>query len=80
MSNTQLLFSLVQKRHIKVSGRRVASRNPIKALSARKDLCTEYVDVRTGAAEREMKRLNAEKCMLNIEPNIFYLKKKLKNI
>ncbi|XP_034251138.1 supervillin isoform X3 [Thrips palmi] len=56
---------LVQKRTVKVSGRRVASRNPIKALSARTDLCTEYVDVRTGAAEREMKRLCAEKLAKN---------------
>lgn len=47
---------------MKVSGRRVASRNPIKALSARKDLRNEYVELRTGVAEREMKRLRAEKC------------------
>ncbi|KAK3915554.1 Supervillin [Frankliniella fusca] len=56
---------LVQKRTVKVSGRRVASRNPIKALSARTDLCTEYVERRTGVAEREMKRLRAEKLAKN---------------
>ena len=52
----------MQKRTVKVSGRRLASRNPVKALSARKDLCNEYVELRTGVAEREMKRLRAEKC------------------
>ncbi|KAJ1529946.1 hypothetical protein ONE63_006674 [Megalurothrips usitatus] len=56
---------LVQKRTVRVSGRRVASRNPIKALSARKDLCNEYVELRTGVAEREMKRLRAEKLAKN---------------
>lgn len=52
----------MQKRTVKVSGRRLASRNPVKALSARRDLCNEYVELRTGVAEREMKRLRAEKC------------------
>lgn len=59
------MLRLVQKRSVKVTGRRVASRNPVKALSARTDLCMEYTEHRTGIAERELTRLRTEKCKYN---------------
>jgi supervillin len=40
----------------------MSSRNPIKALAARTDLQDEYIELRTGVAEKELKRLKVEKC------------------
>jgi len=40
----------------------MSSRNPLKALAARTDLQDEYIEVRSGIAEKELKRLNVEKC------------------
>lgn len=53
---------LVQKRTIRVQRKAVSSRNPIKALAARTDLQDEYVEVRSGVAERELKRMKVERC------------------
>jgi supervillin len=52
----------VQKRTIRVQRKAVSSRNPIKALAARTDLQDEYVEVRSGVAERELKRMKVERC------------------
>jgi supervillin len=40
----------------------MASRNPIKALAARTDLQDEYIELRSGVVEKELKRLKVEKC------------------
>lgn len=52
---------LVQRKNVQVQRRRVASKNPIKALATRTDIINEYTEVITGVAERERKRLNIEK-------------------
>nr|XP_040229634.2 uncharacterized protein LOC120953590 isoform X6 [Anopheles coluzzii] len=41
-------------------GRRAMSRNPLKTLAARDDLQTEYTEIRTGIADKEMRRLKLE--------------------
>ncbi|XP_058178605.1 supervillin [Anopheles ziemanni] len=41
-------------------GRRAMSRNPLKTLAARDDLQTEYTEIKTGVAEKEMRRLKLE--------------------
>uniref|UniRef100_A0A182PDP0 HP domain-containing protein n=1 Tax=Anopheles epiroticus TaxID=199890 RepID=A0A182PDP0_9DIPT len=41
-------------------GRRAMSRNPLKTLAARDDLQTEYTEIKTGIAEKEMRRLKLE--------------------
>ncbi|XP_049958498.1 supervillin [Schistocerca serialis cubense] len=56
--STQLL---VQKKSVKVQRRNITSRNPLKVLAARTDLQEEYVEVKTGIAEKEIRRLNVEK-------------------
>ncbi|KAF4522861.1 hypothetical protein B566_EDAN008181 [Ephemera danica] len=62
---TQHTLLVQHKRTVKMQRRRLGSRNPVKALAARTDLLQEYQEVRTGAAEREMKRLNVEKLAKN---------------
>ncbi|XP_068083498.1 supervillin [Anabrus simplex] len=52
---------LVQKRTVKIQRRNMSSRNPIKALAARTDLQEEYIEVKTGLAEKELKRIKVEK-------------------
>ena len=52
----------VQKRTVRVQRRAASSRNPLKALAARTDLQDEYEEVRTGVAEKELKRIKVEKC------------------
>ncbi|XP_069701361.1 uncharacterized protein [Periplaneta americana] len=56
---------VVQKRTVRVQRKAMSSRNPIKALAARTDLQDEYVEVRTGVAEKELKRLKVEKLAKN---------------
>ncbi|XP_050073295.1 supervillin isoform X2 [Anopheles maculipalpis] len=41
-------------------GRRAMSRNPLKTLAARDDLQTEYTEIKTGIADKEMRRLKLE--------------------
>ncbi|XP_049296399.1 uncharacterized protein LOC125770619 isoform X6 [Anopheles funestus] len=41
-------------------GRRATSRNPLKTLAARDDLQTEYTEIKTGIADKEMRRLKLE--------------------
>lgn len=51
---------LVQKRTVKAQRRRATLKNPVKALAARCDL-QEYTEVKTGVAEKELKRMKVEK-------------------
>lgn len=45
-------------------GRRPAARNPLKALAARNDIQSEYTEIKTGIAEKEMKRIKLESSKL----------------
>ncbi|XP_030386006.1 supervillin-like isoform X1 [Scaptodrosophila lebanonensis] len=51
---------LVSKRHIQGPKGRRAARNPLKSLAARSDITSEYTEVKSGIAEREMRRLKME--------------------
>lgn len=53
---------LVQQKKVQVQKRRLPTKNPIKTLSTRIDIQYEYTEILTGAAEREERRLNIEKC------------------
>ncbi|XP_059468897.1 supervillin isoform X5 [Neocloeon triangulifer] len=53
------------RKTVQVQKRRNATRNPLKTLAARTDIVQEYQEFRTGAAEREIKRLNVEKLAKN---------------
>lgn len=53
---------LVQQKGIQVQRRRLPTKNPIKTLSERIEIQDEYTEIITGAAEREERRLNIEKC------------------
>ncbi|KAF6202763.1 hypothetical protein GE061_003165 [Apolygus lucorum] len=55
---------LVQRRTVRVQ-RKHRSANPIKALQNRTDIKTEYVEVKSGVAEREIRRMNIEKLPKN---------------
>ncbi|XP_039285134.1 supervillin isoform X3 [Nilaparvata lugens] len=52
---------LVQAKRVKVVRRHGASANPLRVLAARTDLCTDYIEIKSGVAQREMRRLNVEK-------------------
>lgn len=58
---------LTQKKVVQGPRRRQgpASRNPLKTLAARDDLQTEYTEIKTGIADKELKRLKLEssKCV-----------------
>ncbi|XP_030568416.1 supervillin-like isoform X1 [Drosophila novamexicana] len=51
---------LVSKRNIQGPKGRRAARNPLKTLAARSDICSEYTELNTGVAEREVRRLKLE--------------------
>ncbi|XP_064539433.1 serine-rich adhesin for platelets-like isoform X3 [Drosophila montana] len=51
---------LVSKRNIQGPKGRRAARNPLKTLAARSDICSEYTELNTGIAEREVRRLKLE--------------------
>lgn len=51
---------LGHKRIVKIQ-RKHLSKNPIKSLNARTDLQNEYTEIKTGVAEKELTRINAEK-------------------
>lgn len=51
---------LVQKRTVQGPKNRRATANPLKALAARRDLQTEYTEIRTGIADKELRRLKLE--------------------
>lgn len=56
----------VQRKTVRMQRRHEASVNPIKALASRTDLRTEYTEVKSGVAQRELKRINIEKCMYTL--------------
>ncbi|XP_070526196.1 supervillin isoform X2 [Cardiocondyla obscurior] len=57
---------LVQKRNIRTQRRRVISRNPLKALAARTDLKSEYIEIRTNnTATSTTSNLNIRKLAEN---------------
>ncbi|KAK6630980.1 hypothetical protein RUM44_003152 [Polyplax serrata] len=56
MKSSQLL---VQKRNIKTQRRRATVQNPVKALSTRFQF-QEYTEIKTGAAQKELRRLRLE--------------------
>lgn len=64
MKNDVRLLS-VQRKTVRVQRRHEASVNPIKALASRVDLRTEYTEVKSGVAQRELKRINIEKLSKN---------------
>ncbi|XP_020715082.1 uncharacterized protein LOC101448859 isoform X3 [Ceratitis capitata] len=51
---------LVTKRAIQGPKGRRAARNPLKSLAERSDITSEYTEVKSGVAEREMRRLKLE--------------------
>ncbi|KPU77565.1 uncharacterized protein Dana_GF24919, isoform J [Drosophila ananassae] len=51
---------LVSKRNVQGPKGRRAARNPLKSLAAREDISSEYTEVRSGIAERELRRLKLE--------------------
>ncbi|XP_050095291.1 uncharacterized protein LOC126577592 isoform X3 [Anopheles aquasalis] len=58
---TSCSAKLSQKRVVQgPRGRRATSRNPLKTLAAREDLQTEYTEIRTGIADKELRRLKLE--------------------
>ncbi|BET02924.1 supervillin [Nesidiocoris tenuis] len=61
---TQSYDLLVHRRTVKVQ-RKHRSANPIKALQHRTDLKMEYVEVKSGVADREIRRMNIEKLTKN---------------
>lgn len=54
----------MQRKDIKTQRRRATVKNPLKALAARSDL-QEYTEVKTGIAEKELKRMKIEKASKN---------------
>nr|XP_014274244.1 supervillin-like isoform X2 [Halyomorpha halys] len=54
----------VVKRNVRIT-RKHRSTNPLKALAQRSDLRTEYVEVKSGVADREIRRMNIEKLSKN---------------
>lgn len=53
---------MVTKRTIQGPKGRRAARNPLKSLAERSDITSEYTEVNSGVAEREMRRLKLESC------------------
>ncbi|XP_055382156.1 supervillin [Condylostylus longicornis] len=51
---------LINKKVVQGPKGRRAAKNPLKALAAREDLQTEYTEIKTGAAEKELKRMKLE--------------------
>ncbi|XP_059216269.1 uncharacterized protein LOC106082465 isoform X2 [Stomoxys calcitrans] len=51
---------LAVKRSIQLPKGRRAARNPLRSLASRTDLSSEYTEVKSGIAEREMRRIRAE--------------------
>lgn len=45
---------------MRVARRQVASRNPLKALAAREDIKSEYMEVKMGTGEKELRRMKVE--------------------
>nr|CAD7587262.1 unnamed protein product [Timema genevievae] len=56
---------LVYKRNVKIHRRHAGTRNPIKALASRTDIQDEYMEIQTGLAEKELRRIQVEKLSKN---------------
>lgn len=61
---------MAQKRIVQGPKGRRAAKNPLRTLAARSDLQSEYTEIKTGVAEKELKRLKLEQCKFN--KNYFY--------
>lgn len=55
-------FRLAVKRNIQLPKGRRAARNPLKNLASRSDISSEYIEIKSGIAQREMRRIKAESC------------------
>lgn len=53
-------YSLETTKKIKPHRRKAGSRNPLKNLARRDDIQTEYEEIRTDVADRELKRIKRE--------------------
>lgn len=53
---------LVTKRAVRGPMGRRATKNPLKSLAARNDLQSEYTEIKSGYAEKELKRIKLESC------------------
>lgn len=53
---------LVSKRAVRGPMGRRATKNPLKSLAARSDLQSEYTEIKSGYAEKELKRIKLESC------------------
>lgn len=51
---------VVKRRSVRVNRRQGTSRNPLKTLAAREDLKAEYMEVKMGVGERELRRMKVE--------------------
>ncbi|XP_050688505.1 supervillin-like isoform X3 [Eriocheir sinensis] len=56
---------VVKRRSVRVARRQVASRNPLKALAAREDIKSEYMEVKMGTGEKELRRMKVEELSKN---------------
>lgn len=57
---------LVTKRAVRGPMGRRAAKNPLKNLAARNDLQSEYTEIKSGYAEKELKRIKLESCKYDI--------------
>lgn len=55
---------LTHKRVVQKPKGRRAAKNPLRALAAREDLQNEYTEIKTGVAEKELRRLKLEQSEL----------------
>lgn len=53
-------FRLSQKRTVQGPKNRRSARNPLKTLAARDDLQSEYTEIKTGIADKELRRIKLE--------------------
>ncbi|XP_023234443.1 uncharacterized protein LOC111634006 [Centruroides sculpturatus] len=51
---------LAHRKSVRLQSRRSATRNPIRALASRTDLQQEYLEVKTGVAERELQSIKVK--------------------
>lgn len=55
-----LYIRLSQKRSVQGPKNRRTAKNPLKTLAARDDLQSEYTEIKTGIADKELRRLKLE--------------------
>lgn len=54
------VLRLSQKRTVQGPKNRRSARNPLKTLAARDDLQSEYTEIKTGIADKELRRIKLE--------------------